>query len=106
MPENWKRRCVLAWSWRTQSGIISCSPTNGLDSGDNWGETRERTELMKQGGKVREALEKAIRQADEKSARIEPAQTSESSSKADAAIQKLRKDRRLTREELDRPVTI
>ena len=79
---------------------------NGLESGDNCGETRERTELMKQGGKVREALETAIRQADEKSARVESARTSESSSKADAAIRKLRKDRRLTRDELHRPMTI
>jgi len=79
---------------------------SGLELADNCGEMRERTELMTQGGRVREALQKAIRQADEKSACVEPARTSQSSGKADAAIQKLREDRRLTREELDRPVTI
>ena len=79
---------------------------DGLESGDDRGEMRERTELMTQGGKMRRALEEAIKQAEEKSARIESARTSDSPSKADAAIQKLREDRRLTREELDRPVTI
>lgn len=54
--------------------------------------------------KVRSALKKAIKRAGEKCAQAETAGTFDSSSKADAAIQKLRQDRRLTREELDRPV--
>jgi hypothetical protein len=37
---------------------------------------------------------------------VETGRATSSSSKADAAIKKLREDRRLSREELDRPVTI
>lgn len=60
----------------------------------------------KQGGKVRRALEMAIKRADEKSSRVEHGGRLDASSKAEAAIHRLRKDRRLTRDELDRPMTI
>lgn len=69
-------------------------------------ETGERTESMTQLSKVRAALEKAIKRAEERSSQVETAGTLDSSSKADAAIQKLRENRRLSREELDRSVTI
>lgn len=55
---------------------------------------------------ARLALEKAIARAEEKSWRWQTGRAPDSSSKADAAIKKLREDRRLSREELDRPVTI
>ncbi len=61
---------------------------------------------MTQGKKVRSALEKAIKRADERFTQVETTGTLDSSSKADAAIKKLRENRRLSREELDRPVTI
>jgi len=61
---------------------------------------------MTHGSKLRSALEKAIKRAGERSIQVETTGTLDSSSKADAAIKKLREDRRLTREELDRPVTI
>lgn len=57
-------------------------------------------------GMVRRALENAIRQAEEKSARIQSGWMPESPSRADAAIEKLRRDSRLTREELDRPTIV
>lgn len=55
---------------------------------------------MKQDNKIREALEKAIKQVERDMVSPDP------KSKADMAIQKLRKDRRLTMEELHRPTTI
>ncbi len=61
---------------------------------------------MTHDSKVRSALEKAIKLAEERSIQVETTGRLDSSSKADAAIQKLREDRRLSREELDRPVTI
>jgi hypothetical protein len=61
---------------------------------------------MAQGGQVRAALEKAIRRAEERSLQLETTGALDPTSKADAAIKKLREDRRLSREELDRPVTI
>ncbi len=77
-------------------------PQNGCDRTD----TRERREGMTRGNKVRSALEKAIQRAEERSTQVATTGTLDSSSKADAAIKKLRQDRRLSREELDRPVTI
>jgi len=74
--------------------------------GGDKGVTRERRESMTQDSKVRSALEKAIKRAEERSIQLETTGTLDSSSKADAAIKKLREDRRLSREELDRPVTI
>ena len=56
--------------------------------------------------RVPAALEKAIQRAEQRSTQVETGRPTGSSSKADAAIQKLRQDRRLSREELDRPVTI
>lgn len=61
---------------------------------------------MKHGNKVQAALEKAIKRAGERSNQVETTGTLDSSSKADAAIRKLRENRRLSREELDRPVTV
>lgn len=61
---------------------------------------------MTQDSKIRSALEKAIKRAEERAIQLETTGTLDSSSKADAAIKKLREDRRLSREELDRPVTI
>ena len=61
---------------------------------------------MRQHSQIREALEKAIKQADEKSSQASTSHTVESSSKAEAAIRKLRQNERLSREELDRPMTI
>lgn len=77
-------------------------PENGCDRR----ETGERNEFMKEGSKMRSALEEAIKRAEQRSIQLETTGTLDPSSKADAAIQKLRQDRLLTREELDRPVTI
>lgn len=75
---------------------------NGCDRTD----TGERRESMTHGNKVQAALKKAIRRAEERPIQVETAGTLDSCSKADAAIRKLRENRRLSREELDRPVTI
>ena len=61
---------------------------------------------MTHGNKVQAALEKAIKRAERRSSKVQTTGTLDSSSKADAAIQKLRENRRLSREELDRPVTV
>ncbi len=66
----------------------------------------QRRESMTHGSKVKAALEKAIRRAEERSRQVETTGTLDSCSKADAAIRKLRENRRLSREELDRPVTV
>ena len=79
---------------------------NSLDSDGGAEKTRGRNEGMTTGSKVRMVLEKAIRRAEERSIQLETTGTLDSSSKADAAIKKLREDRCLSREELDRPVTI
>lgn len=79
---------------------------SGSKGGGDKSVTRERRESMTQDSKVRSALEKAIKRAEERSIQLETTGTLDSSSKADAAIKKLREDRRLSREELDRPVTI
>ncbi len=78
----------------------------GSKGGGDKGVTRERREFMTQDSKIRSALEKAIARAEERSIQLETTGTLDSSSKADAAIKKLREDRCLSREELDRPVTI
>ena len=75
------------------------------DSG-NRGDRTERRDGMAHGSKVRSALEKAIKRAGERSAQASTSGTVESSSKAEAAIRKLRQNERLSREELDTPVTI
>ncbi len=79
---------------------------NESTSGSKRNEARERRDPMTQSGKIRSALEQAIKRAEARSIQLETARTPGSSSKADAAIQQLREDRRLSREELDRPVTI
>ena len=79
---------------------------NESTGGSERNEARERGESMAQGKQVRAALEKAIQRAEQRSTQVETGRPTGSSSKADAAIQKLRQDRRLSREELDRPVTI
>jgi len=79
---------------------------NESTGGSKRNEARERGESMAQGKQVRAALEKAITRAEERSIQLETTGTLDSSSKADAAIKKLREDRCLSREELDRPVTI
>jgi len=73
-----------------------CDPTQARGKGKS----------MTKGRQVREALEKAIQRAEQRSTQVVTGRATSSSSKADAAIQKLREDRRLSREELDRPVTI
>ena len=75
-------------------------------SGCDRTEAREMRESMRQGSRVRSALENAIKRAEERSIQLETTGTLDESSKADAAIKKLREDRCLSREELDRPVTI
>ena len=77
-----------------------------MSDSENRGDRTERRAGMARGSKVRAALEKAIKRAEERSTQVETAGTLDSCSKADAAIQKLRENRRLSREELDRPVTI
>jgi hypothetical protein len=79
---------------------------NESTSGSERNEAGERRERMTRRDKLLSALEKAITRAEEKSTQVGTARTLDSSSKADAAIQKLRENRRLSREELDRPVTI
>lgn len=79
---------------------------NESTSGSKRNEATERREPVTQGSKIRSALEKAIKRAEERSIQLETTGTPGSPSKADAAIQQLREDRRLSREELDRPVTI
>lgn len=79
---------------------------NDSQDGGDRRETGERNEAMTHGKKLRSALEKAIKRAEERSTQVETAHTFDSESQADAAIHKLREDRRLSREELDRPVTI
>ena len=54
---------------------------------------------------IRTALEKAIKRAEERSIQFETTGEFDQTSKADMAIKKLMKDRILTREELDRPIT-
>ena len=79
---------------------------NGFDGKGGRDDTRGRSEAVKQRGTVRKVLEKAIQRAEERTVRADGARAPGSSSKADAAIQALREDRRVSREELDRPVTI
>ena len=55
---------------------------------------------------VRVALERAIKRAEEKSFRFVTTGELDPSSKADMAIKKLCQDQILSREELDRPITI
>jgi hypothetical protein len=59
---------------------------------------------MTQDSRVRSALEKAIKRMEAWSVQFETTGTLDSSSKADAAIKKLRKDRRLSMGELNRPM--
>ena len=75
---------------------------NGCDRTD----TGQKRESMTHGSKVKSALEKAIKRAEKRCRQVGTTGRLDSSSKADAAIQKLRENRRLSREELDRPVTI
>ena len=55
--------------------------------------------------RIRLALGQAIDRAEERAIQVDTTGTLDSSSKAAVAIRKLRKDRRLSREELDRAVT-
>lgn len=79
---------------------------NDSKSGSDGPKAMERRESMTQRSQVQAALEKAIRQAAQRSTQSEAVRAQGPTSKADAAIKKLREDQRLTREELDRPVTI
>jgi hypothetical protein len=79
---------------------------NDSQNGSDRRETGERSEAMTRRDKLLSALEKAITRAEERFSQVETARPLDPSSKADAAIKKLREDRRLSREELDRPVTI
>ena len=79
---------------------------NDSKSARDQGEAGKRGEHVMQRDQVREALEKAIKRADQRSAQADASHMRESSSKADAAMRRLRENRRLSREELDRPATI
>ena len=80
-----------------------------MNDSESAGDSRDagkRREPIMQRTQIREALQKAIKRSAERSAQGGPSRTVDSPSNADAAIRKLRENQRLTREELDTPVTI